>query len=146
MGFTSSARAWTAGLLLVHSVSLFGIDAKVEGIVGLVESLESSTARLSLPPQQRLARAAVASNHNPISGLLAQIPPPRPRSELQSSEAFTLGTNGLVFRPTGGCIAQKTNDIIILAGEGELRSDQIFTPPLTIHAIARTDVTNIRLY
>jgi hypothetical protein len=80
--------------------------------------------------------------------LLAQIPPPRPRGQRGPSDGgtFTVGTNSLVLRPTGSCVAQKTNDILVLSGEGELRTEQTFTPPFTIHAIARTDVTNIRLY
>lgn len=80
--------------------------------------------------------------------LVSQVPPPRPRDRRGPSEqpTFTLATNGLIFRPTGGCIAQKTNDVLLISGEGELRTEQTFTPPFTIHAIARTDVTNIRLY
>jgi hypothetical protein len=80
--------------------------------------------------------------------LVAQIPPPRPRGQRGPSDdrTFTLGTNGMIFRPTRGCIAQKTDDLLEISGEGELRSEQTFTPPFTIHAIARTDVTNIRLY
>src|SRR3954471_21346847 len=85
--------------------------------------------------------------------LVAQIPPPRPRGLRGPSDGatFALGTNGLIFRPTGGCIAQKTtdektNDLLVISGEGELRTEQTFTPPFTIHAIAQTDVTNIRLY
>src|SRR4051794_35915307 len=85
--------------------------------------------------------------------LVAQIPRPTARGQRGPSDdaTFTLGTNGLIFHPTRGCIAQKTtdettNDLVVISGEGELRSEQTFAPPFTIRAIAQTDVTNIRLY
>jgi hypothetical protein len=66
--------------------------------------------------------------------------------EAPGSGTLRLGTNTMLLRPATGCVAHKTNDVLVLSGDGPLLSEPTFAPPFTLRAIARTDVTNIRLY
>ena len=65
---------------------------------------------------------------------------------VQQSETLTIGTNRLKLRAGPGCSLHRSNDVVMLFGDGALLTEKTFRPPFTIHAVASTDITNLRLY
>lgn len=57
-----------------------------------------------------------------------------------------IGPKKTGMTPTPGCYFLEQPDGVRIFGEGRLQSKEEFATPLVIHAIAKTDITNLRLY
>jgi hypothetical protein len=57
-----------------------------------------------------------------------------------------LGPQRFPMFPKEGCMVETKDGEVLLSGNGYLSSVQSYRPPFVVHAEARTDATNIRLY
>lgn len=86
---------------------------------------------------------AVAVATNPVEPVTA---PPPPMAPAPTTVAITSASNLLfTMRAIGDRHATQTDEGLVLKGETRLLAPDECSPPFVIHAIAKTDLTNIRL-